>query len=397
MASVRQLKPTPGKYVYELRVTDSGRSLSRRFTVPSSYSKARAQREAESAAAVLEADFKAGKVLTRAERKAQAEQALREAAAMPAFQAYADEWLKSIATSRAANTLKNYTIVLERAGKVFNGYKLDEITPYMIRQYLNRLETEEGLSWTTCGIDYAALRCFFQSAEDNGIIDLSPMVKVKRPRRSKDDTRKGPDVFTADEASHILECMKQEPLKWQALVAFMLDSGCRRGECVALMWNELDFSMGKVTISRGAVCVSGQGVKVSSTKTGRTREFLISPQTLTVLKKWKQEQAIYNLAHGIPSSGYCFTGDTGDMMHPESITRQFRVLKKRYNLPGFHPHALRHTMVSIGITSGADVVSISKRARHANPSITLNVYSHASEEAQRRASEIIADAIYKKA
>ena len=66
MASVRQLESKSGKYVYELRVTDNGRSLSKRFTVPDSYSKARAQREAESAAAVLEADFKAGKDQGRA-------------------------------------------------------------------------------------------------------------------------------------------------------------------------------------------------------------------------------------------------------------------------------------------------------------------------------------------
>ena len=293
--------------------------------------------------------------------------------------------------------MKNYIIALERAGRVFNGYKLNEITPYMIRQHLNKLETEGGLSWTTCGIDYAALRCFFHSAEDNEIIDLSPMVKVRRTRRPKDEIRKGPDVFTADEAAHILECMKQEPLKWQAVVAFLLDSGCRRGECAALMWSDIDFATGKVTISRGAVYVSGQGVKVNNTKTGRAREFLIGPQTLAVLKRWKQEQALYNLAHGIPSSGYCFTGDTGNMIFPESITKQFSILKKRYNLEGFHPHALRHTMVSIGITSGADVVSISKRAGHANPSMTLNVYSHSNEEAQQRASEIITEAIYKKA
>lgn len=68
---------------------------------------------------------------------------------------------------------------------------------------------------------------------------------------------------------------------------------------------------------------------------------------------------------------------------------------KKYNLPGIHPHALRHTMATISIANRADIVSVSEKLGHAEPSITLNVYSHANEEAQRRANEALAQAIYK--
>lgn len=54
-------------------------------------------------------------------------------------------------------------------------------------------------------------------------------------------------------------------------------------------------------------------------------------------------------------------------------------------------------MISLSITNGADVVSVSKRAGHADPSITLKVYSHANEEAQQRASDILDQVIYKNA
>ena len=51
-------------------------------------------------------------------------------------------------------------------------------------------------------------------------------------------------------------------------------------------------------------------------------------------------------------------------------------------------------MATLSIANGADVVSVSKKLGHSNTSITLDVYSHANEEAQKRANEVLAQAIY---
>ena len=83
------------------------------------------------------------------------------------------------------------------------------------------------------------------------------------------------------------------------------------------------------------------------------------------------------------------------MMNPQAPTSYLSRFGKKYNLPGIHPHALRHTMATISIANRADIVSISEKLGHSEPSITLNVYSHANEEAQRRANEALAQAIYK--
>ena len=81
-------------------------------------------------------------------------------------------------------------------------------------------------------------------------------------------------------------------------------------------------------------------------------------------------------------------------MNPNTITEYIRNFGKRYNIRGLKPHALRHTMATLSIANGADVVSVSKKLGHCNPSVTLNIYSHANEEAQRRATEILAEALY---
>ena len=52
-------------------------------------------------------------------------------------------------------------------------------------------------------------------------------------------------------------------------------------------------------------------------------------------------------------------------------------------------------MATLSITNGADIVSISKKLGHSKVSVTLNVYSHATEEAQKRANAVLAKVIYK--
>ena len=83
------------------------------------------------------------------------------------------------------------------------------------------------------------------------------------------------------------------------------------------------------------------------------------------------------------------------MMNPQSPTSYLSRFGKKYNLPGIHPHALRHTMATISIANRADIVSVSEKLGHAEPSITLNVYSHANEKAQRRANEALASHLQK--
>ena len=52
-------------------------------------------------------------------------------------------------------------------------------------------------------------------------------------------------------------------------------------------------------------------------------------------------------------------------------------------------------MASLSLIEGADMVSVSKKLGHCDPSVTMRIYAHSNEEGQRRANEALANAIYK--
>ena len=403
-----------GTRVYEIRVSRgrdpvTGKQLtpySMTWTIPENYSDKKAEREASKIEGEFIAKCKAGEILTKQEemqrRRDEAEQAERdklEQASKPTYNEYVALYLRRFEAGHAPGTVVSYREALERAGKVFGKYKLEDITKGMMRQYITDLQDSSGLKYNTYNRHFTILRLLFESAAEDGTLVESPMRDLKRPRKSKDEKlAEGADVKAFDEAEvkQILNHLNQEPLMWKALVIFMLDSGCRRGEVAGLKWENVNLSTGEVTICNNLQYTKEKGVYVTTPKSGKSRTIFLTKPALAVMKEWKREQALARFRNAIPISGYCFEGRDGKGMNPSAISSYFNKLGKTYNIPHFHPHALRHTMATISIANGADIVSVSKKLGHSNTSITLNVYSHANEEAQRRANEILESAIYGK-
>ena len=72
-----------------------------------------------------------------------------------------------------------------------------------------------------------------------------------------------------------------------------------------------------------------------------------------------------------PTEDLVFPWPDGSPYPPDQLSRKWGHLKL-----GVHFHALRHTHASALIAAGMDVVAVARRLGHANPAITLRVYSH---------------------
>ena len=84
----------------------------------------------------------------------------------------------------------------------------------------------------------------------------------------------------------------------------------------------------------------------------------------------------------------------------------FRRIIRNYNasqedealrLPVITLHGLRHTAATLLIVSGIDIRTVSGRLGHSCASTTLNIYSHALEEMDRKASDALEEALIRKA
>ncbi len=231
-------------------------------------------------------------------------------------------------------------------------------------------------------------------AEKEMLVPYNAAAKATPPRVKKKD----PNYFQPETISAILEALESEPIKWRLITHLLIVTGCRRGEIMGLRWEKVDFENSRIKIDRALVSSKSKGVFEETTKTSDIRYLTLPEETMDLLKQYKREQLRTQIANGDRwlHTGYVFTTDNGDHMNPDSITGWLKDFSARRGLPHINPHAFRHTVASVLLANGTDIVTVSKQLGHSSITTTENFYSHIIEENKAKAAECIADVLIRK-
>ena len=306
----------------------------------------------------------------------------------------------------AAKSLRNADIA--KAAAVSEGTVLHSVNSHVSEDSAKRLSAVFGMTLeeafnleeplclapSTIRIYHEIITAILSQAVREGLIPFNPASRATPPK----GIQKEAEHLEPEQIERILEALEQEPLKWQAIIHFLLVSGCRRGEAAALRWDRVDFKAGTVRIDSNLVYLNGK-VFCGPTKTGQARCFSMPPETMQLLRAYQLKQVERYLALGDAWQGtenYVFTRNDGAPLAPSAITNWIRGFCIRHNLPPFHPHTLRHSLASLLIESGQDIVSVSKRLGHAKTSTTLNTYAHMLNQSDKENSNIIGAIVYSK-
>ena len=91
---------------------------------------------------------------------------------------------------------------------------------------------------------------------------------------------------------------------------------------------------------------------------------------------------------------YLFRQPNGDPMVPSTFTYRFKMILRENGLPvDLNVHSLRHTNASMLIAQGVDVRTVAGLLGHAQPSTTLDIYSHAFDKNKRLAGQKLSEAM----
>lgn len=393
MASIKQMETKDGKRFFKISVSRGyGKSAyTTRWYWPDGWSKKAAEREVNKVAAEFELKCSKGEVMNRSEEKQKEAEAQAEAAKLKTVRQYADGvYMPTKETTFSENARSSYRLFLDKhIFPVIGESLLIDVSPAMITKLLIDFQ-KAGYAHASAVKLYNILNGIFEMAFLDDSIPMNPMMKVKRPAPRKDENiqDESEKAFTVQELNKVLDCVKQEPLKWQVYINLAVDSACRRGELCGLWWSDIDWDAGTVTIRRNLQYTPAKGIYTAAPKNGKLRVVDVGAETLNHLRQLRTAQAQSCI------SQWVFTQDgSTEPMHPQSPTRYFKKFGDRYGVADFHPHKLRHSSASIAITNGADVVSVSERLGHSDTAVTLRMYAHANEESIRRAGQTVRDAI----
>ena len=111
-----------------------------------------------------------------------------------------------------------------------------------------------------------------------------------------------------------------------------------------------------------------------------------------LLRSHKVQQMEFLLAVGagkLANDYLVFGNIEGKLRSPRAVSRAWKRVVGTKGLPKVTLHALRHTHASALIRAGVDILTISRRIDHSNPSVTLDVYGHLMQGADAAAASAI--------
>lgn len=273
-----------------------------------------------------------------------------------------ETWLDVYGRKGAPSTVSAHEIQARRLSSALGDLKLCAVRPVHIQRYADTLSSLKAL---TVRNHRNTVQAIFRQAVLNRILTHDPTQGVTWGGHA-DGTHR---ALSSEEISLISDHWQEHPLG--PTVMLMLYAGLRRGEALGLRWEDVDLHAGLLHI-RHALQMQPKGTFVLAGPKTRSsvRDVPILPILRAVLDTLPHDTE-YILPQ-YASSG-CF----------QYAFRQYIKFMSRYD-PAFTltPHDLRHTFASICYDASIDVKSAQAFLGHANPSTTLNIYTHLSAERQ---------------
>lgn len=304
------------------------------------------------------------------------------------FEDFAKKWMTEYAEVQLApKTVARYKDLLKRINPGIGYLKLKDISPLHLITFYNELReivTNRGttLSEKTIKHYYGLVSSILNAAVKWELLVSNPNDKVPKPKVKKKEVA----CYSPDDVQKLIQCLNNEPIKYQALIMLAIDTGMRKGEITGLSWDNVDLDKQSLRVVESTQYISGQGIIEKSPKNESSiRTVAFTRVTADLLRQHKANILKSRLMLGTQwkNSNKVFVTDLGERIHPDTPYKIFKKLIKKYNLPDISFHALRHTSVSLLIANNINVTLISKRVGHSSPNVTQQIYAHIFEASER--------------
>jgi integrase len=355
-----------GSYSTRVSLTDPliGERIQKRVT-------ARTKRELDAKVSELKAQWNKGDYF--------------EATKMTAAE-YLEHWLEAIAPTIRPSSHRRFTEVARRRVIPAMGHvALARVTTLHIQEfYADCLKS--GLSPSTVALYHNVLHRALEQAVKWSLIRRNPCDGVDAPREVTPEMK----TWTAEQARAFLDVASGDDLA--ALWWLVLHTGLRRGELLALRWQDIDFERATLAIRR-TLTRGMDGLAFGEPKSAAGRRSLALPAVcVDRLRAHRTQQLKRRLALGSDwqDTDLVFERGDGSLLHPNTMSSAFARLTKKAGLPRIRFHDLRHTAATLMLANGEHPKIVQERLGHSDMSMTLNRYSHVTMDMQREAADRLA-------
>lgn len=273
------------------------------------------------------------------------------------------------------NTYSSNKSSVARLREQFGDYYIRKITPAMVDAYIQSVDGAKR----TVQMRLDVLNMVFRFGIVKGHLDVNPCDAVGLPKGlvSKKRTLPSDDVIAKVKAGR--------DIKFGLFAYFMLYSGLRRGELLALRWSDIDFDLEQIHVQRAMYWeVNQPRLKEPKTDAGKRIVPLLIP-LVECLNPPKRD-------------GYIFASDDGGMMTQTVFRRRWNMYCREAGIAkatvtshvgkngqlyrrvrytnDLEPHQLRHAFATILFEADVSEQDAMDILGHSSIKVTKDIYTH---------------------
>ncbi len=264
---------------------------------------------------------------------------------------------------------------------MFNNYILPELASHNIQDIGIDMVQDLVIKWHGMIKTYKTVKMQMSRVFDHAIrleiINKNPCKLIIMPK-AKEYKIKKIKFWTKEELKMFLDKIELEgDLKWYAFFRLLAFSGIRKGEALALKWQDIDFRSREVYINKTLTKTFTDNKYIDLPKTHSSiRRVDIDKKTIDVLKEfWKlkinnRKKKKYDII---------FVNGNLNYFHPTQPLKVLNRIVKKYSLKPITVHGFRHTHCSLLFESGATIKEVQDRLGHSDIHTTMNIYAHVSK------------------
>lgn len=290
-------------------------------------------------------------------------------------------WLETYARPKVRQrTFESYESVIRvhivpALGKI----KLRDLRPEHLQRFLNEklasgaVRREGGLSARSVHIMHVVLHAALKQAMREGMVPSNAADAVSPPRVERHEITPP----TPDEMAQVLDAIRGHRL----FALYLLDwaTGLRRGESLALRWQDVDLERGTISIARNLIRSHEHGLVFTEPKTSLSRRTVPLPPIAArelLAHKARQDAEKESMDSAYEDQGLVFATPNGRPIDPDNASHTFKRLLAQAGLPDYRLHDLRHAFASHLLYLGIHPKVVQALLGHSTINLTMNTYSH---------------------
>ena len=281
-------------------------------------------------------------------------------------------------TTQANYESRIHLHIVPEIGKI----PLNKLTQNDLQQFYARLKKTgrlrftdqygEGLSDRMVRMCHAVCRTALEKAVQDGLIRTNPAIGCKLPPKKAREMQ----VLNREELQRFLIQAKAEG--YYELFLLDLATGLRRGELMALQWDNLDFKTGVLNVNKQIYDVKGK-LQLSTPKTKTSIRKLTLPSAVVAVLKEYRETVDSRWMFPSPVKEDC-------PMTPCAVRRRLQLILEHAGCKHVRFHDLRHTFATLSLQNGMDVKTLSAMLGHVSAATTLDIYTHITDDMRHTAA-----------